>query len=132
MAIGRGSTKETLNENQVMDICAQALMKNDMRNKRVLVIIPDHSRSGPIDMMFRAIYSLLEKKVKLLDFLVALGTHPPMSEESILARVGINKKEYDKALSLLYKYGLKNGWVQEYMSGYVDSDFAGTNIEPDV
>ena len=45
---------------------------------------------------------------------------------------GINKKEYDDALASLYKYGLKNGWVQEYMGGYVDSDFAGTNIEPDV
>ena len=45
---------------------------------------------------------------------------------------GINKREYDEALSLLYKYGLKNGWVQGYMSGSVDSDFAGTNIEPDV
>ncbi len=44
----------------------------------------------------------------------------------------INKKEYDRALSLLYKYDLKNGWVQQYMGGAVDSDFAGTNIEPDV
>ena len=44
----------------------------------------------------------------------------------------INKKEYDEALSLLYKYGLENGWVQQYMGGYVDPDFAGTNIEPDV
>ena len=99
MAIGRGSVKGTLNENEVIDICAQIFSSKDVKDKRVLVIIPDHSRSGPIDMMFRAIYSLLEKKVKLLDFLVALGTHPPMSEESILARVGINKKEYNKNYS---------------------------------
>jgi putative pyruvate formate lyase activating enzyme len=44
----------------------------------------------------------------------------------------INKIEYDKAVSLLYKYDLTRGWVQEYMGGLVDSNFAGTNIEPDV
>lgn len=42
---------------------------------------------------------------------------------------GINKTEHDNALSLLCKYDLKNGWMQEYMRGSVDSNFAGTNIE---
>jgi nickel-dependent lactate racemase len=94
MTIGRGSARETLNENQVTDICAQGLSSEKLDNKKVLVIIPDHTRTAPIDMMFRVIYSLLSGKVKLLDFLVALGTHPPMSEESILNRVGISKEEY--------------------------------------
>lgn len=44
----------------------------------------------------------------------------------------INKEEYDAAVGLLLKYGLANGWIQEYMAGNADSDFAGTNIEPDV
>lgn len=42
----------------------------------------------------------------------------------------ISKSEYDNAVTLLYKYGLENGWIQEYMDGRVDSDFAGTDIEP--
>jgi nickel-dependent lactate racemase len=99
MAIGRGSAKETLNENQVMDICAHGLGNEKLTHKNVLVIIPDHTRTAPIDMMFRAIYSLLAKKVKLLDFVVALGTHPPMSEESILQRVGISKEQYQEKYS---------------------------------
>ncbi|MEA3306043.1 MAG: hypothetical protein U9R52_04435 [Candidatus Omnitrophota bacterium] len=41
---------------------------------------------------------------------------------------GIKKKEYDEALSLLYKHNLKNGWVQEYMGGHVNPNFAGTNM----
>ena len=45
---------------------------------------------------------------------------------------GINKTEYDEAVSLVYKYGLRKGWVQEYVGGLVDSNFAGTNIEGDV
>ncbi|MDD5680660.1 MAG: 4Fe-4S cluster-binding domain-containing protein [Candidatus Omnitrophica bacterium] len=44
----------------------------------------------------------------------------------------INKKEYAGALATLEKYNLRNGWVQEYMDGAVDNDFAGTNIVPDV
>lgn len=45
---------------------------------------------------------------------------------------GINRREYEKAVSILNKYNLKNGWVQEYMNGFIDSDFAGTNIEPGI
>jgi putative pyruvate formate lyase activating enzyme len=45
---------------------------------------------------------------------------------------GINKNEYDRAVALLDKYDLKNGWIQEYTKGKIDLDFAGTNIEPDV
>lgn len=44
----------------------------------------------------------------------------------------INKKEYDKALEILDKYGLHKGWIQEYMDGAVDEGFAGTSIVPDV
>ena len=56
-------------------------------------------------------------------------TYKAMNYRDISRR--INKKEYNKALTLLHKYNLKNGWVQEYM-GDVDSDFAGTNIKPNV
>lgn len=44
----------------------------------------------------------------------------------------INKKEYDDTVPLLHEYNLKKGWVQQHMGGEVDSNFAGTNIEPDV
>jgi len=44
----------------------------------------------------------------------------------------INRDEYDRALAAFYKCGLKNGWVQEYMGACGDSDFSGSNIEPDV
>jgi putative pyruvate formate lyase activating enzyme len=44
----------------------------------------------------------------------------------------INREEYNRALDFLYKYGLRNGWVQEYMDGSVDLDFAGTNIRPNI
>jgi nickel-dependent lactate racemase len=38
--------------------------------------------------MFRTLLRVLADRVGKMDFLVALGTHPPMSEEQILRRVG--------------------------------------------
>ncbi len=94
MVIGKGSETETLNEEQVRDLCAEAFSNKNLDGRRVLVIIPDSTRSGPIDMMFRVVYNLLAGRVKTLDFLMALGTHPQMSEEAVYQRVGISKDEH--------------------------------------
>ncbi len=93
MVIGKGSAHELLDEAQVQALCAEALGGKAIDGRRLLVILPDHSRTAPIDVMFRAVYSLAAPRVACLDFLIALGTHPPMSEEAILDRVGINARE---------------------------------------
>jgi nickel-dependent lactate racemase len=61
-------------------------------NQRVLVLIPDHTRSVPLPSLFRALVDILHD-TKQLDFMVALGTHPPLSEESIHKLVGITAEE---------------------------------------
>ncbi len=61
-------------------------------NQRVLVLIPDHTRSLPLPFLFRSLVDLLHN-AKQLDFMVALGTHPPLSEESIHKLVGITAEE---------------------------------------
>ena len=62
------------------------------QNQRVLVLIPDHTRSLPLPFLFRALVDVLHD-AKQLDFMVALGTHPPLSEESINKLVGITTEE---------------------------------------
>ena len=99
MVIGSGSTTKFLTEEQVFDYCSDAFEKSDLTNKKILAIIPDHSRTAPIDMMFRVTYKILADKVKKLDFIIALGTHPPMSDEAINKRVGISQKERTKKYS---------------------------------
>jgi len=47
-----------------------------------------------MDQAFRLIYQRLAPEVKALNFLVALGTHPPMTEEQIYRRVGITQSEH--------------------------------------
>ncbi len=88
--IGQGYQDRALTSDEVVSIATKALEDNHLAGKRVLVIIPDHTRTAPIPLMFRTLYSLLADKVAALDFLVALGTHPPMSMDHIYELVGIN------------------------------------------
>lgn len=60
--------------------------------QRVLVLIPDHTRSMPLPLLFRAVVDVLHDAAKL-EFMVALGTHPPLSRESMHRLVGISEEE---------------------------------------
>ncbi|HEX7542207.1 MAG TPA: lactate racemase domain-containing protein [Anaerolineales bacterium] len=60
--------------------------------QKVLVLIPDHTRSLPLPFIFRTIIELLHD-TKQLDFMVALGTHPPLSEKNLNKLVGIIAEE---------------------------------------
>lgn len=63
-----------------------------LHRQRVLVLIPDHTRSLPLPFLFRSLVDVLHH-AKRLDFMVALGTHPPLSEESLNKLVGITSEE---------------------------------------
>ena len=60
--------------------------------QKVLVLIPDHTRSLPLPFLFRTLVEILHD-ARQLDFMVALGTHPALSEESLNKLVGITMKE---------------------------------------
>ena len=83
MVISEGSKAAQLSEAKVRSVLERALAGNPLDGKRVVVVIPDHTRSGPTGMFFRVISDALMPRVRKLDFLIALGTHPPMPEEKI-------------------------------------------------
>lgn len=60
--------------------------------KRVLVLIPDHTRTLPLPQLFRIMVDVLSDASKL-DFMVALGTHPPLDESALLKLVGVSHDE---------------------------------------
>lgn len=91
--IGHGSTTQTLQASQVQQLLAQAFDPIPLDGKRVLVIIPDNTRTAPMPLMFKALHAQLGERVKQLDFLIALGTHQPMNEEAIAKLVGIGQAE---------------------------------------
>lgn len=92
--IGWGSTTEYLNEDDVWQIVHQALGSVALDGKRVLVIIPDSTRTAPLPLFFQMFHRALWSRVAALDYLVALGTHQPMSEKALLRLVGITPDQH--------------------------------------
>jgi len=85
-----------LNEQQVFSIVEKACQEIDCRGRRVLLIIPDGTRTAPIGVMFRTLHELIAPAAAAFDLLVALGTHQPMSEAAICARLEISLAERQK------------------------------------
>lgn len=96
MVIGKGYKHGFLSEREVHNLTAEALVQADLDGKRVLVIIPDHTRTAPTPLFFRLFRDLLWGRVAALDYLVALGTHQPMSEEALNRLVGVTAAERAK------------------------------------
>jgi nickel-dependent lactate racemase len=93
MVTGKGSCESVLAPDDVRELLARALDPLPLDRQRVLVLIPDATRSAPIPLMFRLLYEQLGRRVQRLDYLIALGTHPPMSDEAIDRLVGVPAAE---------------------------------------
>ncbi len=91
--IGHGSPNAYLAPDEIRAIVAQTLRDHALEGKRILCIIPDATRTGPLPQMFRLLHEGLSGRVAALDFLIALGTHQPMSEEAINRLVGVTAEE---------------------------------------
>jgi len=93
MTIGQGSPDGQLSEHGVRGIVKAAVDAGTFTGKKVLAIFPDHTRSGPVPIFFRAFCDLIGAAARQLDFLIALGTHPPMSHPQIEEHCGITATE---------------------------------------
>ncbi len=82
-----------LTESQVAKIVARACPADAYGQKRVLLVVPDGTRTAPIGLLFKTIHRHIGRSVKTLDVLVALGTHQPMSEAAICRRLEISELE---------------------------------------
>ncbi|CAG0933748.1 Lactate racemase [Thermoflexales bacterium] len=82
-----------LTEQEIETIIADGLNGLALNDQRVLVIIPDATRTMPLPLFFPTIVQHLRPRVKAVDFLVALGTHPPLSAEALLKLVGLTAEE---------------------------------------
>jgi len=97
--IGEGHKEGVLPDTEVQDLCRQALEGLDLKGKRILVLIPDSTRTAPVGLMFRTLVGLMARRAAKIDFLIALGTHMPMSQEKILKLLDMTPGEREK------KYG---------------------------
>lgn len=82
---------QLLSEDHIRQILSDGL-GNAFAGQKILVLIPDHTRTIPLPFLFKTLVELL-RGTRQLDFMVALGTHPPLSEEHLCKLVGITTEE---------------------------------------
>src|SRR5438270_4220994 len=83
-----------LNEGQVASVVERTCKDDDYRDKRVLLIVPDGTRTAPVGLLFQTLHRQLGEVTKAFDVLIALGTHQPMSETAICQRLEISESEW--------------------------------------
>jgi nickel-dependent lactate racemase len=93
MLAAAGSATRALGREDLRAALAAGGESLSVSDKRVLVIIPDGTRTAPIPLVFELLYELLGARVAALDYLIALGTHPPMAPDAIDRLVGVPASE---------------------------------------
>ena len=88
MTIGKGFADRYLTPAEISQVVQKGLATLAVDGKRVLVIIPDGTRTMPMPMMYDLFEAHLAPRVAALDYLVALGTHPIMNDEHLSKLVG--------------------------------------------
>jgi len=78
---------------EVRDWIRKNVPVDDFRGRRTLLIVPDATRTAPMPLLFDALFHHLRPAVAAFDVMIALGTHPPMSEAQICKLLGIDQAE---------------------------------------
>jgi lactate racemase len=82
-----------LNHEQVLEVIGKACPASEYSGKKVLLIVPDGTRTCPLGILFKGLFAQIGARVAALDVMIALGTHQPMSEEAICQRLEISEEE---------------------------------------
>jgi len=88
MTIGKNAAHGVLAPDEVRQIIAHAAAQIGVTGKRVLIIIPDGTRTMPMPLMFQLLQAEMGTRAAACDYLVALGTHPRMNEAQLSRLIG--------------------------------------------
>jgi len=76
----KGFSDRYLTDEEVRQVISDGVDELRPDGQRVLIIIPDGTRTMPIPLMFGLFQELLLPRARSMDYLIALGTHQPMSD----------------------------------------------------
>ncbi len=88
MVTGTGSANRSLTTDEIRQIVNRAADELQLDGKRVLVIIPDGTRTMPMPLMFEMLQQEIGTRAAACDYLVALGTHPLMRDAQLSSLIG--------------------------------------------
>ncbi|HVZ62989.1 MAG TPA: lactate racemase domain-containing protein [Lacunisphaera sp.] len=83
----------SLDAGQVTALVAAACPAEAYRGQRIVLIIPDGTRTAPVGLLFKTLFAQLGGVARKFDVMIALGTHPPMPDAAINERVEITAAE---------------------------------------
>lgn len=78
-----------MHESEVSALVAKSVEEWKLEGKRVLLVVPDQTRTCPLGLLFRLFHEAAGQLVRQLDVMIALGTHPPLTVEQIDRRMEI-------------------------------------------
>jgi nickel-dependent lactate racemase len=93
ISIRTQASQANLSAEQVANLVAQTCSPEAYRGKRVLLIVPDGTRTAPVGLLFQTLHRVIGGVTQSLDVLIALGTHQPMSESAICERLEITEAQ---------------------------------------
>lgn len=69
-----------VSDEEILALIARACPATDYRGRRVLLIVPEATRTAPVDQFFRALHAQLGGETGACDVMIALGTHQPICQ----------------------------------------------------
>ena len=87
--IAREDPTTGLTDEQIGEVVAAAADRFAPDGGRILVVIPDHTRTCPLPVVARKIHAAFAPRAQQVDFLIALGTHPALADGQIDRLLGV-------------------------------------------
>lgn len=88
--------KEQLSGQEISGFFVNATDSGIFKKKRILTIVPDATRSAPMHEIFPLFLRAIRPHARQIDVMIALGTHPEMSQSMIRSHLGIEKSWHEK------------------------------------
>lgn len=83
-----GGPDQVVGTERVTAFVTQRLSTEDLDGRSLCVVVPDTTRSCPLPELLRAIHAAVAGRVSRLTVLVALGTHPELTEDQLAGLLG--------------------------------------------
>lgn len=83
-----------VSEAEARQVLSEGLATMPVEGQRIVVLIPDGTRTAPMPMMFRLLNDELAPRARAVDYLIALGTHGAMAPDAIARLVGMSEAEW--------------------------------------
>lgn len=91
---------------------SEALAGLAVRGKRVLVVVPDNTRTLPMPAVFETIATTVGPRARSLSFQIALGTHPSLTEEDLVRHLGPRLHDFPGIQILQHRWDDPTALVQ--------------------